>query len=254
LLNAATLFLYLVSYSFIGWVYESALCSYLEKRFVNRGFLNGPVCPVYGFGAVLVIAVFGGTRNVALLFFGGMLLTCSLEFLTSLILEKLFHAKWWDYSQYRFNIQGRVCLQGALVFGALSVLIVLFIHPFILKVLSALPDGAVIGLSAVFLAGLCADIVLTVRHLLMLDGRLKEIQEAFNRFAEPYAKRAGELKTTLLEKFEESEYFTERIRRLFSLSRFQDIRLALAFPKLRHFNYNDAWQKLKKFLLNSKEK
>jgi len=254
LLNVATWFLYLVFYSFVGWVYESALCSVLEKRFVNRGFLNGPVCPVYGFGAVLVIATLGSFKNVAVLFFGGMLLTCSLEFVTSLLLEKLFHAKWWDYSQYRFNLQGRICLQGALVFGALSVLVVLFIHPFVMGVLDAMPDNVVIGLSMTLFLGLFVDTALTVRHLLILDGRLKEIQEAFNRFAEPYAKRAEVLKSTLLEKFEESEYFTERIRKLFSLSRFQDIRLARAFPRLRHFNYNDAWQKLKKFLLNGKEK
>ena len=145
MLNVATWFLYLVFYSFVGWVYESALCSVLEKRFVNRGFLNGPVCPVYGFGAVLVIATLGSFKNVAVLFFGGMLLTCSLEFMTSLLLEKLFHAKWWDYSQYRFNLQGRICLQGALVFGALSVLVVLFIHPFVMGVLDAMPDNVVIG-------------------------------------------------------------------------------------------------------------
>jgi len=254
LLNVATWFLYLIFYSFVGWVYESILCSVLEKRLVNRGFLNGPVCPVYGFGAVLVIAVFGRAENIVALFLGGMVLTCSLEFLTSVLLEKLFHAKWWDYSQYRFNIQGRICLHGALVFGALSVLVVRFVHPFVERTMDAVPDNVIIWSSVALFAAIVVDIVLTVRHLLMLDGRLKEIQEAFNRFAEPYAKRAEELKSTLLEKFEESEYFTERIRKLFSLSRFQDTRLARAFPKLRHFDYNDAWQKLKKFLLNGKDK
>lgn len=254
MLNVVTWFLWLIFYSFVGWVYESILCSFLEKKPVNRGFLNGPVCPVYGFGALAVLLILGECKSLAVVFFGGMVLTCVLEFLTSLFLEKLFNAKWWDYSHFRFNIRGRVCLLGALVFGLLSVLMVKLIHPFINKLFNRIPDWTLYILGAVCLAALLLDIVLTVRHLLLLGGRLKEIQAAFNRFTETYARRAGELKTTLLEKFEESEYYTERIRKLFSLSHFQNIRLMRAFPKLRPLSYNEAWQKLKHFLLSKDRK
>ena len=96
-----TWFLWLMIYSIIGWVYESTICSIGHRKLINRGFLNGPYCPIYGTGAVLV-----------LLFFAGALVTCSLEYLTSWLMEKLFHARWWDYSKRKFNIGGRVCLNA----------------------------------------------------------------------------------------------------------------------------------------------
>ena len=120
-----TWFLWLMIYSIIGWVYESTICSIGHRKLINRGFLNGPVCPIYGTGAVLVLLVLGRIQNPVLLFFAGALVTCSLEYLTSWLMEKLFHARWWDYSKRKFNIGGRVCLIGAVVFGAFSVVLVL---------------------------------------------------------------------------------------------------------------------------------
>ena len=108
-----TYFLWLMIYSIIGWIYESTLCSITNKKLINRGFLNGPYCPIYGSGAILVILILGRIKNPVLLFFLGALVTCSLEYLTSYVMEKLFHARWWDYSQRKFNINGRVCLIGA---------------------------------------------------------------------------------------------------------------------------------------------
>ena len=111
-----TWFLWLMIYSVIGWVYESTICSIGQRKLINRGFLNGPYCPIYGTGAVLVLLVLGRIQNPVLLFFAGAVLTCSLEYLTSWLMEKLFHARWWDYSKRKFNIGGRVCLIGAIVF------------------------------------------------------------------------------------------------------------------------------------------
>ena len=120
-----TWFLWLMIYSIIGWVYESTICSIGHRKLINRGFLNGPYCPIYGTGAVLVLLVLGRIQNPVLLFFAGAVVTCSLEYLTSWLMEKLFHARWWDYSKRKFNIDGRVCLIGAVVFGAFSVVLVL---------------------------------------------------------------------------------------------------------------------------------
>ena len=120
-----TWFLWLMIYSIIGWGYESTICSIGQRKLINRGFLNGPYCPIYGTGAVLVLLVLGRIQNPVLLFFAGALVTCSLEYLTSWLMEKLFHARWWDYSKRKFNIGGRVCLIGAVVFGAFSVVLVL---------------------------------------------------------------------------------------------------------------------------------
>lgn len=244
-------FLWLISYSFLGWLYESIIRSAGERRLVNSGFLNGPVCPVYGFGALAAIfALYQRTNNVWTLFFAGMLLTCIIEYITAVLLEKLFDAKWWDYSNDRFNIQGRISLRGGVVFGILSVLLIKYIHPFISGLFAQLPNWMLVASASILFFVMMLDLFITVRKLLLLNGQLKEIQSAMNHFVEQYTKKTGELKNTLLVKFEESEYYSDRIKKLFNLNRFQIIRIALAFPKLKFLKYNDAWQKLKNKLMN----
>lgn len=248
----STWFLWLITYSFIGWVYESIICSIDGKKLVNRGFLNGPLCPVYGFGAIIMILVLDQrTENIFVLFFAGMLITSTVEYITALLLEKLFKAKWWDYSNYRFNIQGRVFLLGALVFGVMSVLLIKYTHPLVKGIYNQLPDWVLISSSIIILIVVIIDLYITVRYLLILNDRLKEIQSALNNFLNQSLKRAEELKGTFFEKFEESEFYSEYIKKLFTLNRFQGKRLARAFPKLNLQVANEAWEKLKKMLLNN---
>jgi len=245
-------FLWLIVYSFIGWIYESIICSAGEKRLVNRGFLNGPVCPVYGFGALTCIFFLNQKiDNVALLFFLGMLLTCAVEYITSVLLEKLFNTKWWDYSNHRFNIQGRVSLLGAIVFGTFSVLLIKYVHPFIRELIGRLPDPVLITASLALSLILMLDLYVTVRHILLLNSRLQEIQAAINSFLEQRTKRAGEIKATLLNRFEESEFYNGRIKDLLRANLYQSTRLLRAFPKSRSVKYNEAWQKLKSILLDA---
>lgn len=123
------LFLWFLLYAFIGWVYESVLVSVSERRWVNRGFLNGPLCPIYGCGAVLAIVLLHDFTNPIEIFLISSFGASILEYITSWGMEKLFHARWWDYSHYRFNIQGRICLLGAIVFGFGGVLIIDVVQP-----------------------------------------------------------------------------------------------------------------------------
>jgi uncharacterized membrane protein len=219
---------------------------------VNRGFLNGPICPVYGFGALASIFILDQrTVNVIILFFAGMILTCTVEYITAVLLEKLFHAKWWDYSHHRINFQGRVCLLGALVFGFLSVLLIKYIHPFVGGLTNQLPNWTLVSAAVIIFLAVILDLYITVRHLIHLNGRLSEIQSALDHFIDQYTKRAGVLKNALFDKFEESEFYNERIKKLINVSRFQDIRLARAFPRLKSLRYNDAWQKLKSIVLTT---
>lgn len=138
---AAKVFLWFILYSFFGWVYESILCSCTSHSLVNRGFLNGPLCPIYGFGAVTVILAFWWEPDISLwnLFLSSMVLTCTLEYITSWGMEKLFHARWWDYSDYRFQLNGRVCLLGAVAFGSFSVLLIKVVHPRVAALVNRLP-------------------------------------------------------------------------------------------------------------------
>lgn len=123
------LFLWFIGYSIAGWTYESILVSAASRRWVNRGFLNGPLCPIYGVGAVLAVLLLGGIANPVVVFLAAAGGASVLEYVTSWAMEQLFHARWWDYSRRRFNIQGRVCLLGAVVFGAAGVLIVKVAQP-----------------------------------------------------------------------------------------------------------------------------
>ena len=105
-------FLLFILYSFLGWCGETVYCSLGQRRLCEkRGFLNGFLCPIYGHGALLVLyALHGGCESPLLTFLFGMLLTSAVEYVTSYYMEKLFHMRWWDYSHYRFQINGRVCL------------------------------------------------------------------------------------------------------------------------------------------------
>ena len=129
-------------YSFLGWICETLFCSVAARKFINRGFLTGPFCPIYGFGAMIILLLFSGLRDHwLLLFLGSIVGTSGLEYLTSLILEKVFRLSLWDYSQRRWNLHGRICLRNSLLFGIMSVLMVQVIHPHVVGFLLSLPEN-----------------------------------------------------------------------------------------------------------------
>ena len=164
-------FLLFLCYSFLGWACETVYCSIGKRKFVNRGFLNGPLCPVYGFGALAVLYFLRPVSdNIPLLFVSGMVLTSVIEYITGYLLEKLFATKWWDYSSRRFNIHGRVCLRNSLMFGVLSVVAVRVIDPVIRGGIYALPATVCAVLSIVFGAMMVADLVVTVRTILDINS------------------------------------------------------------------------------------
>ena len=128
------LVMYFLIYSFLGWVLESFYAVLVLGHFVKRGFLFGPICPIYGFGAVMFILIFDGLKghNVKK-FFISMLVFSIFEFVASWILEMIFHLRWWDYSDAMFNIQGRICLSFSIVWGLAGIIFSNYLHPFIEK-------------------------------------------------------------------------------------------------------------------------
>jgi len=121
-----------IIYSFIGWVMEVFWTLFTDKKLVNRGFLIGPYCPIYGVGCLLLIVFLDRFKySVSLLFFMSIIVCSILEYSTSYIMEKLFKARWWDYSEYKFNLNGRICAATMIPFGILGVLVVYFLNPFI---------------------------------------------------------------------------------------------------------------------------
>lgn len=187
-------FLLFIAYSFIGWLCEVIYCSILEKRFVNRGFLRGPLCPIYGCGGLLVIFFLKPYSHTWVqLFLAGAFITSLLEYLTSYLMEKLFHAKWWDYSDLKFNINGRICLLNTVLFGLMSVFAVHFVHTPIFNFIQNMPSLLTIILGSVLGAFFLVDCVLTVKSLISFNMHLAK----FNEFTD-----------SLKERFENEEWFS----------------------------------------------
>lgn len=170
-----------ILYGFFGWVYESILVSVKNKRLVNRGFLNGPIIPLYGAGATIVyVCLHHVQHNYVLVFFGGMLIATVLEYITSFLMEIFFHAKWWDYSKFKFNIKGRICLMASAFWGVLSIVMVSILQPLIEKIILAIPRefGRVNAyiLFLLFVVDLCVTIANTVQldHTLLAMKKIKK--------------------------------------------------------------------------------
>ena len=152
-------------YAFAGWCMEVILKYRQYHRFINRGFLTGPVCPIYGFGAVLITIVIGNLASVEsglIMTFALSFLICgAVEYLTSLILEKIFHARWWDYSQKPMNLNGRIWIGNLLLFGIAGVAIIHILNPLLYSVLDRIPLKTRQVLATVLLAIIAADFVIS---------------------------------------------------------------------------------------------
>lgn len=166
-------------YAFLGWCSEVAFAAVNKGAFVNRGFLNGPVCPIYGFGMLIVVTCLWNLRsNVILLFLGSAALTTALEFVTGFVLEKFFHDKWWDYSDMPFNIKGYVCLKFTILWGLAASFIIGAVHRFVYMIIRLTPFTLGVVLLSVFLAAFAADFAVTLTELIKLPGKLKAMSEA----------------------------------------------------------------------------
>lgn len=122
-------FVLFMIYSFIGWLFEEITCSIGYRQLVNQGFLKGPYLPIYGCGAMLNLLVLGKIDNPVCIFICSIILTTSIEYIASFLLEKAFHARWWDYSNYHYQLHGRVWLWSTLAFGGLSILELKIVNP-----------------------------------------------------------------------------------------------------------------------------
>lgn len=169
--------LYFFVYGFLGWCTEVIFTAFKQHRFVNRGFLNGPICPIYGVGVTLVIACLEAFQsNLLLLYISSVILVTVLEGVTGWAMDKLFHNKWWDYSKLPFNIGGYVCLLFSLIWGVACVFIVYFVHPLIHQVLSLIPHTAGIALIAILGIALLSDIIVTTSAIVKFNQYLERLK------------------------------------------------------------------------------
>lgn len=161
-------------YGFLGWCSEVGFAAIDEGRFVNRGFLNGPICPIYGVGVILIILFLTTyTRHILTLFFGSMILATALEYLTGWFLEKVFHAKWWDYTKYPFNYKGYICLEFSLLWGFAATFMVKLVHPAIVKLIHITPPVLGMFLLLLLFGLIIADLIATLASIRNLQRRLQ---------------------------------------------------------------------------------
>jgi len=202
---------------------------------VNRGFLNGPVCPIYGIGCVCVIlALTPLVDNLLYLFVGSVILTSLLEFITGAVLEKIFHTKWWDYSNFPFNIKGYICLKFSVGWGIACIVVMKAIHPLIATLVSICPTFWGYILLAVFALLIITDLSFTVRTILKLQNNFAEVENIVKRIRMA-SDNLGEAIS------EETLELKDKIE-----TRMEKSRLLKAFPKLKDkYNLEEILKKIK---------
>ena len=180
-------------YAFAGWCTEVIYKTTQTGKFVNRGFLNGPLCPIYGVGVIIVILCLTPLQdNLLLLYIGSFLLTSALEFVTGFVLEKVFHQKWWDYTEDPFNIMGYVCLGFSLIWGLACVFVMKIVQPIVLDVIAKIPHTVQTVIFIVFYGLMAADLIITVAALAKVKKQMRlanDLDHMLNRIAEAVGTR-----------------------------------------------------------------
>ncbi|HAQ39574.1 MAG TPA: hypothetical protein DCM73_01210, partial [Clostridiales bacterium] len=181
-MNLYLVLCYFVIYAFLGWCTEVIYATVNTGKFVNRGFLNGPLCPIYGFGVVtIVILLMPVKENLGILFFGSVILTSVLELVTGWLLEKIFHTRWWVYSNTPINIGGYICLKSSIMWGIACMVILVIIHPVIREFVSTINFKAGKIILGVALATIAVDFTATVQTVLNLNRQLRQINAAASK-------------------------------------------------------------------------
>lgn len=227
-------------YAFSGWVWESIILPISRKQIpYNRGFLNGPWIPIYGFGAILVIILFNYKYPFYVLFLSSGVVACLLEYITSYIMERVFCRRWWDYSNKLFNLNGRICLEGFVCFGLFSVLVIKYIQPFFEQKLININKMALLIISVLLTVFFIVDVIFSILTALEVKKKLDLLRVFIDEKEE---KIINDLKNRSANAFVELEKYYNSLRKqqLFlksklekeGLFKYRHRRLIKAFPHI----------------------
>lgn len=169
---------YFIIYSFLGWVMESVVRTISEKKLINTGFLHGPFCPIYGIGAIILFIFLNHLKNnlVALFFIAVIILTLW-EYIVGVMLETMFKTKYWDYSDQKFNFQGRICLVNSICWGLLGVLFVKYIHPFIQKIIFKVDVSLLRYIVIIIFLVMIVDMIVSIVKVKNIKSTLERIEK-----------------------------------------------------------------------------
>lgn len=247
---------YFIIYAHLGWCLETVYATIKDKVFVNRGFLHGPYCSMYGFGALsIVILAKPFQYNLMVLYLYSVIITTIIEYITGYVLEKSFNTTWWDYSKRPLNIHGRICLMFSLLWGIISVLLVKVIHPFFNKFEFLIWTTFGKSLILLFLILMLIDLILTLKSLSKLNYSLNELKELYEDFRKKFPikdkfednldRENPVYKEKLLNAFDE---FKQRYEGIYNKIQNQYSRYFKAFPQYTKHTLKNFIEDLKKKL------
>ena len=205
-LNIKELFILFMIYSFIGWIIEIIWTLIMEKKFVNRGFLIGPYLPIYGVGGILMTLLLSRYSNdIIALFIMSIMLFSILEYFTSYILEKLFNARWWDYTKYKFNINGRICLETMIPFGIAGLGLIYIINPFLYRCITSTPEIVINIMLIILLIIFITDLIISLNVMVTIKGTIKKVKkdstEEINKRVKEIISQTNALRKRILKAF-----------------------------------------------------
>ncbi len=245
--NLYQMFLIFCFWSFIGWGIEVVYMTIETGEFQNRGFLNMPFCPIYGFG---VLAVVTFTRPIAgsplLLFVLSAVVCTALELLVGIGLEKIFHNIWWDYSHERFNYKGYICLKVTLLWGMGCLIVVKIVHPIVEKIINAIPFKVGIGFIITMSLLLIIDIISSVSDVENLNKYLRKIDEISKLMVASSVMIGENLSNETLDLVEKYNHLVEQAANAQG-------RLIRAFPYLKSSSYSNAMETIKRKFFGDKK-
>ena len=240
------LFQTFAAYCFIGWVLESIFHTVWERKLVNRGFLNGPYVPIYGFGALLVLNVLEPFQSHWYIVFPvSIILATALEYITGWAMEKLFHNRWWDYSMFPLNLHGRICLVFSLGWGVLCLILVYIVSPFVNKVIMLPPPPISITIAAILFIVMLTDLIFTIRATVDLNKTLERLETIGNLARERRDEFAGNIQQRLAVMTKAFVLWRGQAKGLGYIQR----RLLRAFPSMKSPAYQESIDRLRSWVL-----
>lgn len=176
---------YFIIYSFLGWAMESTFRSVSEKKVINTGFLIGPYCPIYGIGAIIMFLFLDKFETMPIiLFFISIVVLTIWEYIVGYALEKILHTKYWDYSDHKFNIKGRICLTNSIYWGFLGVIFVKYIHPFTQNLISKVNINLLKYIVSILFMVFLADVIVSIIKVKNIRTKLDKIEKLNNEIKE----------------------------------------------------------------------
>lgn len=249
-------------WAFVGWCVEVCYMTLETGEYQNRGFLNMPICPIYGFGVLMVVIFFRPLSHTVIpLFLVTMVLCTTFELLVGLGMEKMFHTRWWDYSQEKHNFKGLICLKVSLLWGGGCVLVVRVVQPMVEEVIEHIPLE--IGMIWIIIMSvlIVIDLIASISAVNKLNNRLKQIDEISKLMLKSSVKIGENLANETIDikdkydKLKDSKAMAEIRERYDKLMDTRDAaveRLLKAFPNMKSISYSESMEKLRAKVMSSK--